>query len=253
MNMMNGMNFGMDGPQVTGWWYNPTTGDKFNALDTYFEGNNLLIKTADGRLLNYNQIQNYVQVEKPEMIPSKPIASTPKNQSEEIPAEVLAEIEGPENDLLIPDDNIYGVPSQKQIAPSTELGNLYSPLETPVNQNLSMIKRALDGKSSPSVNGSVYWEGFPKREIEMLVDVMQIPENEIVEYYINNISINYIKDIISNSVRGYISTQLHPTIPAQETAEVVNTFDNGMLRVKTIEKSQPTETKPKKTKKKVDE
>ena len=58
--MMNGINFGMDGPQVTGWWYNPATGDKFNAIDTYFEDNNLLIKTADGRLLNFNQIQNFV-------------------------------------------------------------------------------------------------------------------------------------------------------------------------------------------------
>ena len=73
--MMNGMNFGMEGPQVNGWWYNPKTGDRFNALDTYFEDNNLLIKTADGRLLNYNQIQNYVHVEDPKSIPSKPSAT----------------------------------------------------------------------------------------------------------------------------------------------------------------------------------
>lgn len=250
---MNGINFGMDGPQVTGWWYNPATGDKFNAIDTYFEDNNLLIKTADGRLLNFNQIQNYVRTESDPGNITPQTASTKKD--DEIPAEILAELEedNQSEGLLIPDDNIYGIAGQKQATSSAELGNLYSHSAEPVNQNLSMIKRALDGKSSPSVDGSVCWEGFPKREIEMLVDVMQIPENEIVEYYINNISINYIKDIISSSVRDYINVQLHPTETSQETAEVVNTFDNGMLRVKTIEKSQSTGTKPKKTKKKVDE
>ena len=46
MNNVPGMTFGFDGPSVTGWWVNPKTGDKFKAIDTFFEDNRLLIKTA---------------------------------------------------------------------------------------------------------------------------------------------------------------------------------------------------------------
>ena len=245
--MTNGMNFGMDGPQVTGWWYNPKTGDKFNAVDNYFEDNNLLIKTVDGKILNYNQIQNYVHVEDPKMIPDKPVLQKTKKQDDEIPAEVLAEIETEEeNDILIPDDDIYG--GVKQTNKPTQATTHQEQLkQTPISQNLAIIKRALDGKNSPGLVGNICWDGFPKREIEMLVDVMQIPENEIIEYYINNISINYIKDVISQSIRDYVNKQLHNE-KEQETDEIVNTFDNGMTRIKTIEKIQQ-DTKKKTTSK----
>ena len=226
----------------------PTTGDKFNALDTYFEDNNLLIKTSDNRLLNYNQIQNYVQIEDPKTIPDSPIQNN-KNDQEEIPAEVLAEIDNAENEILIPEDNIYGDVNRKS-SPSMELGNLYSNPMEPSNQNIAIIKRALDGKGYPDVFGDISWDTFPKREIEMLIDVMQIPESEIIEYYINNISINYIKDAISCSIKNYIDTNLTPTEKEQETTEIINTFDNGVLKTKTVEKSQPITKKKKESTKK---
>jgi len=209
---MQGMNFGMDGPSITGWWVNPQTGDKFKAIDTYFEDNNLLIKTADGRLLNYNQIQNYVQTDKPESFkgPDKQAAK----QEEEIPAEVLNEIdngEGPDGGLLIPDDNIYGDRSPRQ-APSAELGNIYrkeEPQLQPAVQDFAIIDRALAGKDIPSLIANVEWNGCPKREIEMLVDVMNISEDEIVRYYFNRISKSMIQSMIEEGIRSYIYHVLH--------------------------------------------
>lgn len=219
---MNGINFGMEGPQVDGWWYNPKTGDRFNALDTYFEDNNLLIKTADGRLLNYNQIQNYVHVEDPKSIPDKSSAASPSN--DDVPPEVLAEIEGdkdPDGGLLIPDDDIYGQPIKQQPG---ELGNIYkgpepqSPL--PEVQDFAIIDRALSGKDTPIVTGSIEWKGFPKREIEMLVEVMQIPEQEIIQYYINNISLNSLRHMVSQSIERYIKDMLEPGANTQDQNEV---------------------------------
>lgn len=202
---MNGMNFGMDGPQVTGWWYNPKTGDKFNALDTYFEDNNLLIKTADGRMLNYNQIQNYVRVDNPNLIPDKSTFNTPQ-KAEEIPANILAEIDdNSSDDLLIPDDDIYGGAANK---PTTKgLSNPYEAQEkTPSNiQDITIIDRALGGKNTPSITGDIEWKEFPKREIEMLVDVMKIPEQEIVQYYINSISLDDLRDMVAKSIERYIN------------------------------------------------
>lgn len=216
--MMTGMNFGMDGPQVTGWWYNPTTGDKFNALDTYFEDNNLLIKTADGRLLNYNQIQNYVHVEDPKTIPDKSVSKA-KPQTEEIPAEVLAEIdngEGTDGGLLIPEDNIYGRPL-KQTPATTDLGNIYSGREAaqPAIQDFAIIDRALAGKNNPSPSADISWPEFPKKEIEMLIDVMNISEDEIIQYYINNVSMDVVKNMVEEGIRNYIKLTL--SNPQQKT------------------------------------
>lgn len=208
---MQGMNFGMDGPQITGWWVNPQTGDKFKAVDTYFEDNNLLIKTADGRLLNYNHIQNYVQTDNPDSF-KKP--ETQSQQEEEIPADVLSEIDNGEDDpnggLMIPGDNIY--PHAPKQAPSAELGNIYrkeEPTVQPAIQDFAIIDRALAGKDIPSLVASVEWSGCPKREIEMLVDVMNISEDEIVRYYFNSISKSMIQSMIEEGIRGYIYHVLH--------------------------------------------
>ena len=230
------MNFGMDGPQVNGWWYNPTTGDKFNALDTYFEDNNLLIKTADGRLLNYNQIQNYVHVEDPKSIPDKPISKA-NPQTEEIPAEILAEIEngeGTDGGLLIPEDNIYGRPLKQ--APSADLGNIYKGTESetlsPAIQDFAIIDRALAGKNNPSPSADISWPEFPKKEIEMLIDVMNISEDEIIQYYINNVSMDVVKSMVEEGIRNYIKLTL--SNPQQKTNDSKQSSTDS------------TETKPKK-------
>ena len=208
---MQGINFGMDGPNITGWWVNPKTGDKFNAIDTFFEDNNLLIKTADGRLLNFNQIQNYVRTE------SDPGNITPKTtkKEDEIPPEILAELEGDDqqgqsNGLLIPDDNIYGTGGPRQ-APAAELGNLYKEGQEPRPpiQDFDIIDRALNGKDIPSLTADVTWDKFPKREIEMLTEVMNISEDEIARYYINKVSLNIIKDMVEEGIIHYIYHSLH--------------------------------------------
>ena len=215
--MTAGMNFGMDGPQVNGWWYNPSTGDRFNAIDTYFEDNNLLIKTSDGRLLNYNQIQNYLRVDDPKSIPDKPKMNNSPVIDDSIPDNILAEIGeiDDNNDILIPEDDIYGINNLK-IKPSVGLENTnnHNSLQstnTPsiATQNLSIITRALNGKELPKITNGICWKHFPKREIEMLIDVMQISEDEITQYYIDNIQLDDIKKILSESITQYIADFLH--------------------------------------------
>lgn len=202
------MTFGMDGPMIIGWWVNPQTGDKFNAIDSFFEDNNLLIKTADGRLLRYDQIQNYVKTDKPSDIP------TPKQtHKEDIPAEVLAELEG-SDDLLIPDDDIYGA----KLPQAEELGNIYknTPSQT---ADYDIIHRALNGKKDQlQFRGNIEWSNFPQREIEMLIDVMNISEEEIIQYFINTISVNDVINTIKENIRVYISDKLHlPELPKEDS------------------------------------
>ena len=50
-----------DGPMLDGTWYNPKTGDSFTVRDTFFEDNNLIVMTTDGRRLDYNIISKYIK------------------------------------------------------------------------------------------------------------------------------------------------------------------------------------------------
>lgn len=253
------MNFGMDGPQVTGWWVNPKTGDKFNAVDTFFEDNNLLIKTADGRLLKFDQIQNYVRTE------SDPGNVTPQTSSakkEELPPEILAELEGNDqsNGLLIPDDNIYGVGGPRQ-APAAELGNLYKEepvVHTPI-QDFDIIDRALKGKESPTIYSKILWEKYPEREIEMLIDVMNIPEDAIIQYYINSISLNDIKTMVGEAIKTWIHAELHPESGYDLQHEPIDNSSVNTASYTYVDSNETvtarasaSETKSKKTKKKID-
>lgn len=235
------MNFGIEGPMITGSWVNPQTGDSFTAVDTFFEDNNLLIKTSDGRILKYDQIQNYLQTDNPDAF--KKTASSQKNDSP-IPAEVLSEIEsGGENDLIIPDDNIYsGGSSFNGALQSTELGNIYSESnQKRTIQDYSIIDRALSKCDLPSPTVKISWDSFPRREIEMLVDVMNVSVDDIIQYYINNISMKDIKDMFSESVKNYIRLFLD----TPETS-VISTDEENVNDCTTETESKNTKKKKRK-------
>lgn len=211
MTGLPGMTFGFDGPSVTGWWVNPKTGDKFCAVDTFFEDNILLVKTSDGRLLNYNRMQDYVQTDKPEIVQvNKQNKPKPKQQS--LPPEILNEIEKPGDmqndnepiDLLIPEDNIYSKPQEP-----ARLGNMYNQPATqePIG-DAAIVDRALQSKTTPEIQGSVLWKDFPAREIDMLVDVMNVPKEAIISYYTSQISLNVIQDMVKGIIEEFIEKKL---------------------------------------------
>ena len=66
-----GIVFDTQGPVMSGTWYNPKTGDSFTVRDSFFQDNQFVVTTTDGRMLSYNQIQHYVQSDKP-IAPQKP-------------------------------------------------------------------------------------------------------------------------------------------------------------------------------------
>ena len=238
MNNVPGMTFGFDGPSVTGWWVNPKTGDKFKAIDTFFEDNRLLIKTADGRLLDYNRIQDYVQTDKPDSIQVNKQQNKPKPKQESIPIEVLNEIEKPEDmqneaiDLLIPEDNIYSRPQEP-----ARLGNMYNQpaVQEPVG-DAAIVNRALQSKTTPNITGNVTWTDFPQREIEMLVDVMSVPKEAIIDYYTSQISLETIRDMVKVIISEFIEKKL-------SYASVPTTIDDVVKEQPKLADENPKTTK----------
>lgn len=194
---MNGLIFNGEGPMMDGTWYNPTTGDSFTVADSFFQDNQYMVKTLDGRLLDYNFIQHYVKSDKP--IPKQ---TQSKPTTESLPAEVTNLIA---DDTMLADDLAL---IQGQPTPAPSLGNLYKN-EDPEKQ---IIEKALSKRTTPIVISNIDWIDYPKKEIDMLVDIMEIDKSKIIEWYINKLDLTTIKESIKESIINYIYKKAEPIV-----------------------------------------
>ena len=210
---MQGISFNIDGPIMSGTWYNPKTGDSFTVRDTYFEDNNYLVITTDGRRMDYNVIQNYVKSDSPipKMEQPKKTAQQVKigNIQETSSSIVPQDLSG--DDFILEDDMLL---LQTKTAPQNEfvssIPKTMFPIMPPVvSDNYKIIEKAFSKVKAPKFDIIVKWTDFPKQEIEMLSSIMDVPMDEIKEFifekYINDTYKEKMKDklnIITNDNMG---------------------------------------------------
>ena len=184
-----------ESPIIDGTWYNPKTGDSFTVSDAFIQDNQYLIKARDGRLLDYNFIKDYIKSDKP--IPKQTTTTT----KQDLPKEV--------SDIL--DD---GILKDDLDLISKPMGNLYDSTPStpisPTSMNESIISKALAKKSQPLLDININWDDFPTKELDLLIDVMDIDPEEIISWYTSNIDIKEVVNIISESLVDYIKSHLKP-------------------------------------------
>lgn len=182
--MNNGVIFNADSPTMDGYWYNPQTGDNFTVKDSFFEDGQYVVTTTDGRMLNYNQIQYYVKVDKPIIKP----------QEQQIPKEVSD---------LIGEDNLI-LSDEMDMIKNNNLGNMYSkPTQQTINDDY-IIDKALSKRNLPNILIDIDWITFPKKEIDMLINIMDVSIKDIIEYYLDKVDIASIRECVARSVKQYI-------------------------------------------------
>ena len=195
-----GMMFGGEGPVMNGTWYNPHTGDAFTVRDSFFEDNQYVVTTTDGRYFRYDQLQNYIQSDM-KLEDLKQMHEVKENTNEILPLEVsnLIDKSGDEDPIgILPDDlelikprslgNLGDTPTTPTVANYVKDDVKLS--ITPVNMNSAIIEKALKNTTKPNFSINIEWSNYPSKEIEMLKDIMEIPSDEIVEWYLNNIQFN---------------------------------------------------------------
>lgn len=193
-----GMMFGGEGPVMNGTWYNPHTGDAFTVRDSFFEDNQYVVTTTDGRYFRYDQLQNYIQSDM-KLEDLKQMHETKENTNEILPLEVSNLIDKTDDE----EDPIGILPDDLDLIKPRSLGNLGDKPTVanyvkddvklpvaPVNMNSAIIEKALKNTVKPNFSINVEWSNYPSKEIEMLKDIMEIPSDEIVEWYLDNIQFN---------------------------------------------------------------
>lgn len=240
--MNNNMTFGIEGPIMEGTWYNVQTGDSFTVQNSFFEDNEFIIQTTDGRILKYNQIQNYIKSDKPIDIPKQ------SNSIEELPQEVAGILEESDyNNLILPED-------MAMISGAPNLGNLNSnqgvPMPSTVTStqvsNYNIISKALSKRSLPDLQIGIDWENCPLKEMNMLIDLMDVDKEEIIEWYLSQVDLDATTYMIKEVIKDYLIGQLYLNTNSKEIAtedvvqptEVVVEPDKKSKNVKTKTKNK---------------
>lgn len=199
---MNGINFSVDGPVMSGTWYNPNTQDSFTVRDTFFENNQLLVSTTDGRMLDYNMIQNYVQCD-PKDIPAKN-----SKQINDIPSEVASILESPtpqDPNMLEEDMNLINGYNNIKNTPSP-LGNLNKINNEGIgkSEDQRLVERVLSRQQQPSINCNINWTKFPQKQMDVLMDMMGVDIEDVCDFYISKINLNDIRESIKKDIENFI-------------------------------------------------
>ena len=246
---MNTLTFGMEGPVMDGTWYNPSTGDSFTVRNSFFEDNQFIVQTTDGRVLGYDQMQNYIKSDKPIEMQPKP------SQSEQLPPEVAGLLEEENYDNMIMADDLAMIQGQDPVT----LGNLKDSMITnpyipnpgtpkPINTNYDIISKALTKRTLPDFQIGIDWIECPVKEMEMLMDLMDVQESEIVDWYLSQVDIETTTTMIKEIIRDYLYKQLHKSEITETEYMTVASEEVKTEPIVDIEKT--TANKKKTTKKK---
>lgn len=255
-----GMMFGGEGPVMQGTWYNPQTGDAFTVRDSFFEDNQYVVTTTDGRYLQYNQLQNYIQTD----MKLDELKRIDVKKEEQVPTEILNMIDTePADNSKIQTDDYFGIiPEDMELMTGNSLGNIYA---TPTqhnqptgyttqpaqNLNTTIIEKALKNTSKPTFSITVNWPDYPSKEIEMLKDIMDIPTTEIVDWYLDNIQLDEFIMAFKAAIDDKISfgneyKQVEvKVIKLEESAKVPEMTKDEVKEEKNTEKKTKEEKKSK--------
>lgn len=215
----NGVMFGMDGPNMDGTWYNPQTGDSFTVRNSFFEDNQYIVQTMDGRVLNYNQIQNYVKSDHPIEVP-KTSPATPDTLPMEVAGlidEGYGDLEAEAMDLIT--QKPLGNLAQQTPAPATEL--------SPSRVDCVVIERALNKCSWPNLRVGIEWEKFPVDEVKFLINTMDVDVDNVISYYLNTLDIELTSKMIRESLRLYIESHFIEEESVQVSEEKPKESNSG--------------------------
>lgn len=200
--MNNNITFGIDGPMMSGKWYNPKTGDSFTVRETFFEDNELIIQAMDGRVFKFDRIQDYIQSNSNEEF--KQPEPKQEQSNNELPSEILDMIE----DTSYIDELITPIP-YNQLQSFISQQPMNNPLDGLVKStNTTIIERVLNNKKDPKISCDIKWKDMPLNEINTLIDMLGIEKEEIVEWYVNKLDVNSIIEGMKNDLKEYIKKSL---------------------------------------------
>ena len=196
------------GPQISGKWFNPDTGDVVFVRDSIINGDEMQLITDKGTM-SMTEFSRYIQMSD-ETQGSPAVQVTPKMSVQQ----AIATSNVGTNGGLQADTDIFESPEQLEADKKIQfqhnnLGTIpnmqpsSAVVETNEDKAYKMIdkifkKRNVDVKLKITIDS----DNFPVNELNMLKDCFDITDNEISEYITKNF---LTTETITQSIKEYIS------------------------------------------------
>lgn len=244
------MNDILDSVQGT-TWYHRTNGDKITVREVIFDMDGsmqYIIDTGNGgrKTIDAGVLNDYIQSDKPLNIPKRmpPTKKIKIEDLEEKPkdGDYQANFNGSSQKIMLDglDDNDFEYTNFRDNAPTRFEGmgidqpkmplpnfNFKNDVPAPVPvANKSIIERALKKTTMPTIENKYVWENYPQKEIEMLIDILDVPQEDIIEYLTSDSFIDKcigdIRENLKDFIKCKICDKAIPYVPAEELHEVID-------------------------------
>ena len=203
------------GPQITGRWFNPHSGDVINVRDSLIDGDEMYLITDKGRM-SMQKFQQYLQVDENDAIPNGPVVPQPSADIKSQLA-VTTTTEGalsPDLDIFV-DKTIQEQPMvQSSITVNTPVNtSANTSANTPdntadntadnthkENTSFKMIDKIFTKSNIvPKIKLIIEDDNFPYNELAMLMEYFDVSPDDIAEYVKDKfITGDIIKDCIGS-------------------------------------------------------
>lgn len=182
-------------------WYSTKTNDSFVVKDVLMdESGGLSFFTTDNRTIDSSQLGNYIQSD-------TPINNIPKQQPKldidlskldaDTPITVINE-----------DEDILNTPISSNQSPWVSPPITIERKEEKIDEEIMIIEKALKKIEFPQVCCSFTWNEFPKKELSMLLEIMEIPMEKVLDYICKKAFTDKIISEITEQGKEYINCRV---------------------------------------------
>lgn len=182
-------------------WYSTKTNDSFVVKDVLMdESGGLSFFTTDNRTIDSSQLGNYIQSD-------TPINNIPKQQPKldidlskldaDTPITVVNE-----------DEDILNTPISSNQSPWVSPPITIERKEEKIDEEIMIIEKALKKIEFPQVCCSFTWNEFPKKELSMLLEIMEIPMEKVLDYICKKAFTDKIISEITEQGKEYINCRV---------------------------------------------
>lgn len=203
-------------------WYHRYNGDKIVVKDIIMDMDGTMqyvIETPKGgrSTVDSSFLNDYIQSDAPINTPAEaPRPQTKINFGEFFDPSMIVEKEP--NKFILPTTRI-DVGNLSELTPNTQTA--VEVQTTTICDNYDIIHRALKKCSVPKVENKYIWDDFPQREIDMLVDIMDVSEEEIEEYLTSEDFIDECIGDIREDLRDFIRCKIRREDRVQKITSII--------------------------------
>lgn len=220
-----GITFDGTAPMMEGTWFNPKTGDVIKIRDTFFENNNYVARTTDGRMLNYSQLQNYIRddsksLKKEDTKPAQAVTKKPaaKQAAQSVnPDSMLSQEDLDILEGLSKPTSVTDAQKPEQQAEIEATHGLQNGMAERMNgisgyldqrgQELTIsdqiINRAMEDEDDPRLVVQVSWNA-PTEKLIFLKQNMGITDSDIVRWITRTLDSRDLSSDVRDSVTEWV-------------------------------------------------